>query len=147
MARPPPRLPPHTADDVEQQFYDALRGGDIESLMAAWANDDDICCVHPDGSRLIGAAAIRAAFDAVFANGGLPVHPERVRRLQGAACAVHSVVERLRVTMSEGPRDAWVVATNVYLLGADGWRMVAHHASPGSAHDLEADPEVAAVLH
>ena len=31
----------------------------------------------------------------------------------------------------DGPQNAWVVATNVYAKTVHGWRMVAHHASPG----------------
>jgi ketosteroid isomerase-like protein len=37
------------------------------------------------------------------------------------------------VRSAEGEQFAWVVATNVYLKSADGWRLVAHHASPGTA--------------
>lgn len=35
----------------------------------------------------------------------------------------------------DGPGSAWVVATNVYAKTAQGWRMVAHHASSGSASE------------
>jgi uncharacterized protein len=40
--------------------------------MAVWADDDEIVCVHPGGPRVVGAAAIRASFEAIFANGGIP---------------------------------------------------------------------------
>jgi hypothetical protein len=45
----PPPIAPSSPDDIEQQFYEALQHGDIEALMAAWADDDDILCVHPGG--------------------------------------------------------------------------------------------------
>jgi ketosteroid isomerase-like protein len=45
---------------------------------------------------------------------------------------VHSVVERVAVMSDDGMQHAWVVATNVYAKTAQGWRMVAHHASPGT---------------
>ncbi|NBU89623.1 MAG: DUF4440 domain-containing protein, partial [Betaproteobacteria bacterium] len=48
-------------EDIEQQFYEALQQGDIERLMAVWADDDEIVCVHPGGPRVIGHAAIRAS--------------------------------------------------------------------------------------
>ena len=73
--------------------------------------------------------------------------PERIKRLQAAGCAVHSVIEHITISTPEGPRDAWVVATNVYLVGADGWRLAAHHASPGSPREVEVETETAAVLH
>jgi uncharacterized protein (TIGR02246 family) len=134
-------------DDIEQQFYEALQQGDIERLMAVWADDEDIVCVHPGGPRLIGAQAIRASFDSMFANGSIQAEPEQVRRMQTHAAAVHSVVERVRVMTDEGPQSAWVAATNVYVQTGLGWRLVAHHASPGSAHEIPDITEPASTLH
>ena len=119
-------------EDMEAQFYEALQQGDIERLMAVWADDEEIVCVHPGGPRLIGAAAIRASFEAIFANGAIPVAPEQVHRLSTLGCAVHHLCERIAVQTGDGPQTAWVQATNVYLKTAQGWRMVAHHASPGA---------------
>jgi ketosteroid isomerase-like protein len=67
----------------------------------------------------------------MFANGSVQATPEKVRRLDAGACSVHSVVERVAVMTDDGLQHAWVVATNVYAKTAQGWRMVAHHASPG----------------
>jgi len=134
-------------DDMEQQFYDALRQGDIERLMAVWSDDDEVVCVHPGGPRVTGPAAIRASFNAMFGNGGVDAHAERVRRITAHASAVHSVLERVQVRTREGPRSAWVIATNVYQKTAQGWRMVAHHASPGSANEIEQSTEPAATIH
>jgi len=64
-------------EDIEQQFYEALQRGDIERLMAVWSDDEEISCVHPGGPRVVGAAAIRAAFESIFANGAVNVHPRR----------------------------------------------------------------------
>jgi ketosteroid isomerase-like protein len=146
MARPK-SPPPSSPDDIEQQFYEALQRADIERVMAVWSDDDDISCVHPGGPRLVGAAAIRASFDAMFGNGTIDAYPEKVRRLQTHACAVHSVLERVRVLSAEGMQTAWVVATNVYLKTVQGWRLVAHHASPGTAATLQDSVESAGILH
>ena len=100
--------------------------------MAVWADDDEVVCVQPGGPRVIGPAAIRASFEAIFANGPIPVVPEQMHRLDALAGAVHHLLERIEVPTDEGPRTAWVIATNVYMQTAGGWRMVAHHASPGT---------------
>ena len=70
-----------TADDIEAAFYEALQTGDIERLMACWADDDDIVCVHPGGPRVVGSGAIRATFESIFANGTIRAQPEQVRRM------------------------------------------------------------------
>lgn len=147
--RKPKALPASTGnpDDTEAAFYDALQQGDIDKLMACWGDEDEMVCVHPGGSRLVGAGAIRSAFDAMFANGSLRVQPLKVRRVQSLGASVHSVLERIEVLTEEGPRHAYVLATNVYLLTAQGWRMVAHHASPGNLHALQEVSESPVLLH
>jgi uncharacterized protein (TIGR02246 family) len=134
-------------DDIEAQFYEALQRGDIEQLMAVWSDDDDIVCVHPGGPRVVGPGAIRAAFDAMFSNGSIDARPDKVRRLHSPGCAVHSVLEQIRVLTNEGPQTAWVIATNVYVQTAQGWRMVAHHASPGSPREVQEVVEAGSTLH
>ena len=134
-------------DDVEAQFYEALREGDLEKLMAVWADDDEVICVHPGGPRVVGPRAIRAAFEAMFANSRIHAHPERVRRVHSLEAAVHNLVERIELATSEGQRTGFVLATNVYLKTAQGWRMVAHHASPGTPNETTEVVEAPAVLH
>ena len=147
-----PTTPPKAAllaspDDVEAQFYDALREADLDKLMAVWADDEEVVCIHPGGPRLVGPAAVRAAFEAVFANGPVQVQPEKVRRVQALSAAMHSVIERIALNTPEGVRTGWVMATNVYLKTTQGWRMVAHHASPGTAQEPPELIETPSVLH
>ena len=127
-------------DDVEAQFYEALQQGDLAKLMAVWSDDDDIACVHPGGPRVIGPAAIRASFEAIFANGPIPVTTEQVHRLEAMGGAVHHLLEQVQVATDDGPRAAWVIATNVFVQTAHGWRLVAHHASPGGIEPPDMDP-------
>lgn len=136
-----------SADDTEAAFYEALQSGDIEKLMACWADEDDIVCVHPGGARLIGAGVIRAAFEAMFANGSIQARAEKVHRLESMGASVHSVLERIDVLTEEGPRHAYVIATNVYQKTVQGWRMVAHHASPGTPREMPELSDSPQVLH
>ncbi len=136
-----------TPQDIEAQFYEALQRADIEALMAVWSDDEEIVCVHPGGPRIVGAAAIRATFDAIFANGAIAVHPEKLRAVNSGHCAVHNVLERVDISTDEGPNTAWVIATNVYIKTDHGWRLVAHHASPGSPREMQEVAEPPSVLH
>jgi ketosteroid isomerase-like protein len=124
------------ADETEAAFYEALRLGDIDKLMACWADEEDIICIHPGGSRWIGTLAIRGGFEAMFSHGTIRANIEQVRRVQTLGVSIHSVVERVEVMTPNGPAQAYVLATNVYLKTAQGWRMVAHHASPGTAQEV-----------
>jgi len=134
-------------DEVENQFYEALREADLAKLMAVWAEEEEVICVHPGGPRMVGAAAVRAAFEALFSNGPIVVQPENVRRVHTLSAAVHSVNERLELATAEGKRTGWVSATNVFIKTTLGWRLVAHHASPGTPHEPVEVIETPAVLH
>ena len=50
-------------------------------------------------------------------------------------------------TLFAGPRWGWVIATNVYLKTVQGWRLVVHHASPGTANEMQEATAAAGVLH
>ena len=134
-------------EDAEAQFYEAVRDGDLERLMAVWSDDDDVVCVHPGGTRVVGPQAVRAAFEAIFSNGTIAVHPEHVKRVHAMGSAVHSVLERIDVVTSDGPRTGWIVATNVYVKTGEDWRMVAHHASPGAPDEISEIIDTPSVLH
>jgi ketosteroid isomerase-like protein len=132
----PPPTPADSPDEAEARFCDALRQGDLAALMALWADEDEVVCVHPGGARVVGAPAIRASFESIFSNGGIPVQTEQVHRLQQAGFALHHLVERIEVPGDGAPQIGWVMATNLYVKTPLGWRIAAHHASPGLPHEL-----------
>jgi ketosteroid isomerase-like protein len=149
MARvpPPSAVLGGSADEVEALFYEALQQADIDKLMSLWADDDEIVCVHPGGARLVGARAIRASFEAIFGNGAIPVRPEGVHRLQWHGGALHHLLERIEVRTDEGVQTAFVVASNVYVKTSQGWRLAAHHASPGLADEPPTVVDAPNTLH
>ena len=136
-----------SADDIEASFYEALQSADIERLMACWADDDEVVCVHPGGPRIVGITAIRATFEAIFSNGSIRAWPQHVRKVEALASVVHNVLERVEVMSDTGPTQAYVLATNVYHKTVQGWRMVVHHASPGSQSEAQEINDSPQVLH
>jgi ketosteroid isomerase-like protein len=126
--------------DAESAFYDALTKADLDSMMAVWADDEDIYCVHPNGARTAGVEQVRESWRKIFSGGQtLRFELRDQQYVQGMMLSVHSVYEH--VTVAGGPRPRGpLVATNVYLRTGRGWRMVAHHASPAPA-TATAEPE------
>lgn len=134
-----------TPDEVEQAFYEALNQGDVQQLMACWAEEDETVCVRHGGARWVGPAVIRSAFEALFAQGAVKTQPQHVQRIEALACAVHHLIECVSVRTPQGVCSIWLNVTNVYHKTAQGWRMVAHHASPGplqNGTDAAARPTV-----
>lgn len=134
MNTPADGTPPFaTAEAAETAFYRAFMQRDLEAMMAVWAAEDDISCVHPQGARLAGIAAVRASWQAIFSHSAqLEFTIAALESFHDATLAVHVVHEHISVG-GNVPAQSPVTATNVYCLRDGGWRMVVHHASPGPA--------------
>lgn len=122
------------ADRAETAFYDAVARGDLEGLMALWADDDEIICVHPGAPRLVGHAAIRASWEAIFARGGVRIRVRERHVMHTTMTATHNVIEEIG-GLDKGQDERHVLATNLFLKTPAGWRILLHHASvaPGPA--------------
>jgi uncharacterized protein (TIGR02246 family) len=134
-----------TAQDAENAFYEALERGDLEGMMAVWAEDEDVICVHPGGERLAGQDQIRESWARIFASGPQGrVQVVNQVAISGMMHAVHSVHENFTLPGARpgDPPPLPILATNVYLRTAAGWKMIVHHASPvpGQAAAQAASP-------
>jgi ketosteroid isomerase-like protein len=138
-----PKKPIFTSpQEVEAAFYEALERGDLDAMMTVWSEDEEIVCVHPGGSRLTGYALVREGWRHIFEGGRrLKVQLLALSTVNGPFASVHSVIEQLSV-VGEKHLAAPVVATNVYVRGALGWRMIVHHASPVPPGSVGDAPQV-----
>lgn len=119
-----------SAKDAEAAFYEALARADLEAMMAVWSEDDEVICIHPGGPRLQGLAAVRAGWRDLFeGNPKLEIRITQGVTQTNMMFAVHSVLEFVNLR-GDKQLNPPMIATNVYARGADGWRIVLHHASP-----------------
>jgi uncharacterized protein (TIGR02246 family) len=133
-----------TAQDAQNAFYEALERSDLEAMMAVWSEDEDIVCVHPAGQRLAGQSQVREAWRQMFAGGpGMKVRITQQVVIQGVMLEVHSVHENITVAGEKRPRPP-MVATNIFLRTAAGWRLILHHASPAPGEPAAVEPPSAA---
>ena len=131
-----------SAVDVEAAFYEALERGDVDAMMNVWAEDEEIVCVLPAGSRLAGYTAIREAWRRMFERG--PRFRMRLSRqsvTQNPFSAIHNNVEELSM-LDDHQQTATIIATNVFVRSPLGWRLLLHHASPASAETVSEAPKV-----
>ena len=129
-----------TPEDAEQAFYEAFANADLAAMMEVWADQDFIECIHPLRDRVQGYKAVKESWRDIF-EGGLRVQLKltRVHRTQDALIAVHVLYEHLS---APGDTGSWppVITTNVFQLVDGSWRMIHHHASPGSDDDDNDNP-------
>jgi ketosteroid isomerase-like protein len=126
-------MPDHgypTPEAAEASFYAAFEARSLDAMMAVWANDDSIACIHPLAAPLNGLAAVAAGWRSMFeAAGQFRVRVENVHDIRAAGQVIRIVREYLVIGQETEPRPP-ILATNVYRKETDGWRMMLHHASP-----------------
>jgi ketosteroid isomerase-like protein len=121
---------PDTPETAESAFYAAFEARDLEAMMAVWAADDTIVCIHPLAAPLTGRAAVASGWRSIFeAAGQFRVRVERVHEIRLPDLVIRVVHEYLSIGQETEPRPP-IQATNVYRREADGWRMLLHHAAP-----------------
>lgn len=145
MSLPPPTTPvPNfaTPEEAEEGFYQSVAQANIESLMAIWADEDEIVCIDPHGRRATGHAEIRQGWQSIFgACHHLEIEVTQLMRWQSGLLAVHLVQERVTIfsvpealTEAEHPsslikQNGLTTAMNTYVRGANGWRLVCHQTT------------------
>ena len=143
----------HGADELEKQFYDSFERADLEQMMAVWAPDDHRpVCIHPHGPRLIGRTDIEASWKQILKQSPyMRLDIELIEQFQQKNLAIHYVNEHIYLGKRTVP-EFTIIATNVYRLTADGWRIVLHHASsslnsPDDAREQQKHKDAELTLH
>lgn len=116
--------------DANTRFYRAFETLDLGEMDAVWAHDDGVRCVHPGWPLLMGWDAVRASWEAIFKNTVemrftiSDVHVAADGDVAWVSCT-ENILSRVRGQVAVTS----VLATNVFVRRADGWRLVHHHAS------------------
>ncbi len=120
-----------TAQDAEDTFYDALEEGDLDKMMKAWADSEEIVCIQPLREQVQGRREVRQSWQEVFASGAnIEIEIHHKQWVEAPEVAIHIVHEQLVFNGDRMRLPPPLIATNVYLKNELGWRMVLHHASP-----------------
>ncbi len=119
-----------TPEQAETAFYRAFERADLAAMMAVWAEDEEIVCVHPGGERLVGFDAVRDSWRQLFSQGPRLRFQLLDRRVHAVRpMSIHTLYESITLGGEVGPAHL-ALTTNIYLLTPAGWRLLAHHASP-----------------
>ena len=96
---PTARTPPiyTSPQDVTQAFYQAFEARDLDAMMATWAEDEDIVCIHPSGVRHVGYEAVRQCFEQMFASEAkVSFRIDGLVAIETVGLAMQSTIEHLR---------------------------------------------------
>ena len=126
-----PTTPPiyTTPGDAAHAFYQAFEARDLDAMMATWAEDEEIVCIHPGGTRLVGYAAVRAGWEQLFSGDRLlRFQLDEIVVVETVGLALQCSVEHITAGR-DGKEHGIAHCTNVLMRTPSGWRMVVHHAS------------------
>ena len=126
---------PETVEELlaaNRRFYDAFNRLSLEAMDAVWENSERALCVHPGWTPLVGWDGIRQSWARIFDNANLMQF--NIRNLnvvvQGEFGCV-TCVEGITSVVQGRAANFSTYATNIFARHPDGWRLIAHHASPG----------------
>jgi ketosteroid isomerase-like protein len=136
-----------TPEAAEAAFYSAFETRNLEAMMAVWAEDDSIACIHPLSAPLDGRAAVAAGWRSMFeAAGKFRIQVEIAHEIREAGRVIRIVREYLLIGQETEPRPP-ILATNLYRKEGEGWNLVLHHASPLQVGGTPAARTPPVVLH
>lgn len=116
---------------ANRTFYEAFESLSPDALADCWSSTQEVACVHPGGPWVVGRDAVRDSWEIILANTGyIEVAVEVIDVVVADPVAWVSCLEHVTSAHGGDHATASVAATNVFVLGTSGWRLVLHHASP-----------------
>jgi ketosteroid isomerase-like protein len=120
-----------TVRRLNERFYHALEGLDIEAMEEVWSHESGVACVHPGWEILVGWEAVRRSFEQIFANTTWMRVTATATRIDIIGdVAIVSCAENITGKSGEDVNLAVAQATNIFHRTAAGFKMIHHHASP-----------------
>ena len=117
--------------EANHQFYEAFGALDIDKMDAVWETSERALCVHPGWQPLVGWEPVRASWQGIFNNATLMHFNIRYLNVavQGDSGWV-TCVESITSVLQGRAESFAILATNIFVRTAQGWRIISHHASP-----------------
>ncbi|GAA2664004.1 MULTISPECIES: nuclear transport factor 2 family protein [Nonomuraea] len=135
-------------ETINQSFYTAIEDADLDKMTEIWAEDTtdgQVSCVHPGWTMLAGRGEVLRSWALIMANTTyIQFVLTDVRTTVLGDLAVLTCVENILTAGEEGEASfaaGKVVASNVYVRSAQGWRLWMHHGSPVLQSDDDEEEE------
>lgn len=107
-------------------FYNAFIHNDYAGMERLWAAAHDIVVIHPGWPPLHGRRSVLDSWQRILADEG-------TNRMQYSEAVAYLDGNMAFVVCSENFPEGELVATNIFVLEDDDWRMVHHHSGPNPA--------------
>ncbi len=126
---------------ANESFYRAFESLDIKQMEKVWARDPLVQCGHPGWRVLRGWDAVMESWRRIFENTpAIHFMLTDVSIQMSGAFAWVTLYENLTSSLEGQNVSVSVLATNLFIKGDDGWRMIHHHGSSVAQQLPQGDP-------
>lgn len=118
-----------TPTNAENHFYDAFSNCDLEKMMSVWLDSNEISCIHPGGSALVGMSQITLSWQQIFSPRSKRVFDlKTINQISADEFCLRLVQENIYLE-EKNLAAPTIYATNIYRKIDFSWFMISHHAS------------------
>ena len=101
------------------RFYEALAAGNFGLMQRLWSDTDDVTCIHPGWGSVIGRESVMRSWETILQSPPQIACSEPRGFVSG---------ESAYVIAYENLGDGRLIATNLFRLENDEWKMIHHQA-------------------
>jgi hypothetical protein len=108
---------------ANEAFYEAFAKRDILLMDSLWARRAPVACIHPGWDALSGRSKVMASWRSILEGPSPP-------SIKHSRASAHILGETAFVVCIESIPGARLIATNIFTLEEEAWKLVHHQAGP-----------------
>jgi ketosteroid isomerase-like protein len=116
---------------INVEFYEAFESLDIARMDRLWSQQEYVTCIHPGWNLRVGWPAVRDSWVLIFNNTFSMKFALTEIQVQVAGDMAWVIcTENITSRQGEMNQESQVLATNLYELVEQEWKIIHHHGSP-----------------
>ena len=116
---------------INVEFYEAFESLDIVRMDRLWSQQEYVTCIHPGWNLRVGWPAVRDSWVLIFNNTFSMKFALTEIQVQVAGDMAWVIcTENITSRQGEMNQESQVLATNLYELVEQEWKIIHHHGSP-----------------
>ena len=108
---------------INDDFYQAFRNADIHAMETLWSSKHDVAVIHPSWPAIHGRESVLSSWRQIIEAGNTP----DIQCIDAKASLLGNFAF---VICTETLNQGQLVATNIFVLEENRWRIVHHQAGP-----------------
>jgi ketosteroid isomerase-like protein len=116
-----------------QKFYQAFTALSEDEMQSLWMKTPYVKCLHPGWHIVAGYEAVMESWRMIFrSTGSMDVLLDDIEATVLGRVGIITLKEKLKSSNNDESQErrATLVATNLFELTDDGWKMILHQAGP-----------------